>query len=180
MSDRLFFALWPAPELTAALAARLPVLLHGTDGRPQRQDQWHVTLEFLGSVPAERHAALRAAASRVRAQPVEIVFDQLEHWRKPGVLCLAAARTSAGVGELVVGLRAALRMEGFEPEAREFRPHVTLARKVRRAEAGRVDPPIVWTADRFALVRSVSDPAGSRYEPLHWWNLCVAEAEKPA
>jgi 2'-5' RNA ligase len=116
----------------------------------------------------------------VKARPVEIVFDVLEHWRKPGVLCLAAAQTSASVGELVGALRAALRKERFEPESREFRPHVTLARKVRRAEGHRVDPPIVWTADRFALVRSVSDPAGSRYEPLHWWNLRVAGAEKPA
>ena len=49
----------------------------------------------------------------------------------------------------------------------------TLARKVRSAESTTFDQPIVWRADRFALVRSVTDPAGSRYEPLGWWNCTV-------
>ena len=42
-----------------------------------------------------------------------------------------------------------------------------------------LEPPLVWRADGFALVRSVTDPAGSRYEPLHWWNHAVEAAENP-
>ena len=172
--DRLFFALWPDSGLSAALARQLPTLANGVAGKPQRPDQWHVTLEFLGGVPADRQPAVWAAADRVRVEPFHVEFDLLDHWRKPQVLCLSASRTPPELASLVTQLRAALAAEGFTPEAREYRPHVTLARKARTATARRLDAPVDWPADGFALVRSVTDPAGSRYEPLRWWNLGTA------
>ena len=171
MSERLFFALWPDDAQRRALVERLPAVLAGVHGKPQRPDQWHVTLEFLGAVPAERVPAVRAAADTVEAEPLSVAFDGLDHWRRPQVYCLSAATTPHGLARLVTELRAALFAQGFVPETREFRPHVTLARKVRSAHPRPLESPLVWSADRFALVRSVSDPAGSRYEPLDWWNL---------
>ena len=171
MTDRLFFALWPDDSLRAGLQLRLPALVQAVRGKAQRPDQWHVTLEFLGAVPAERQAAVWAAADEVSAGPFDVTFDALDHWRRPQVYCLAATRTPALLGQLVAELRAALWAHGFVPESREYRPHVTLARKVRSAAAGPLEPAIHWPADRFALVRSVTDPAGLRYEPVRWWNL---------
>jgi len=173
MSDRLFFALWPDPALLQALRARVGKIVASVEGRPQRPDQWHVTLEFLGQVPRERQSSLRDAAGRVRQSPLTIEFDRVEHWRKPQVVCLVASHVPMGLATLVTQLRAELVQEGFAVEARPFRPHVTLARKVRSAAATRLDPPFVWRSDGFALVRSVTDPAGSRYEPLDWWNHAV-------
>ena len=169
--DRLFFAFWPDEALRQRLLAHLPPLLEGVRGKPQRPDQWHVTVEFLGSVPVDRQAALWAAADGIDATPFTIVFDLLDHWRRPQVYCLSASVTPAPLVHLVGELRAALMAAGFLPESREYRPHVTLARKVRSAPVASLPEPVVWTADRFALVRSVSDPAGSRYEPQRWWNL---------
>ena len=171
MTDRLFFALWPDESLRERLAIRLPALVTGVRGKPQRPDQWHVTLEFLGAVPADRRPAVRAAATATRGEPFTVVFDLLDHWRRPQVYCLVASATPAPLARFVSGLRAALFAEGFVPELRDYRPHVTLARKVRAAPGASLSEPIAWTADRFALVRSVSDAAGSRYEPLDWWNL---------
>ena len=176
MTDRLFFALWPDEPLRATLAGRLPALVSGLGGRPQRPDQWHVTLEFLGEVPGERQPAVRQAAMRVHGASCALNFDRLDYWRRPQVYCLAASQVPTELAGLVRGLRAALAEEGFTPEAREFRPHVTLARKVREARPCALDPPLVWPDDRFALVRSITDPAGSRYEPLDWWNLSGRDA----
>jgi 2'-5' RNA ligase len=173
MSDRLFFALWPDPALRQALGARVEGVTASLEGRPQRPDQWHVTLEFMGQVPRERQPSLRAAADRVRQSPITIEFDRVEHWRKPQVVCLVASRVPAGLAALVTQLHAALVAEGFTLDARPFSPHVTLARKVRAAADSLVDPPFVWRSDGFSLVRSVTDPAGSRYEPLYWWNHAV-------
>ncbi len=173
MSDRLFFALWPDADLRQELVARIAALTGTIDGRAQRPDQWHVTLEFMGQVPRERQPSLRAAARRVRPSTLTLEFDQVEHWRKPQVVCLVASRLPAVLVTLITQLRAALTEEGFATEARPFRPHVTLARKVRSAADSRLAPPFVWRADGFALVRSVTDPAGSRYEPLDWWNHAV-------
>jgi 2'-5' RNA ligase len=112
-----------------------------------------------------------AAADGIGATPFTIEFDLLDHWRRPQVYCLSASVTPAPLAQLVSELRAALMGAGFAPESREYRPHVTLARKVRGAPVASLPEPVVWSADRFALVRSLSDPAGSRYEPLQWWNL---------
>jgi len=169
-ADRLFFALWPNDGLRRELMQRLPPLVQGIGGKAQRPDQWHVTLEFLGSVTSERQPAVWAAADRVVMDPIEVVFDAIEHWRKPQVVCLAASSTPAPLAAFVRALRAALVAQGFVPDAREYRPHVTLARKVRHARPARLEPALAWAAERFALVRSVTDSAGSRYEPLCWWN----------
>ena len=171
MTQRLFFALWPDERLRAQLGRRMPPLAEGVHGRAQSPDQWHVTLVFLGAVADERQPAVWQAAERVVAAPFEVVFDALDHWRRPQVYCLAATQTPAPLVQLVAQLRAGLALEGFEPESRDYRPHVTLARNVKTARPGPLPEPLRWPADRFALVRSVTDPAGSRYEPLRWWNL---------
>lgn len=171
MTDRLFFALWPDARLRVELERRLPPLAAAVQGRAQRPDQWHVTLEFLGSIETERQPAVCEAADRVAVGTFEVLFDALDHWRHPQVYCLAATRTPAPLAQLVEQLRAGLALMGFRPETRTYRPHVTLARKVRTARPGPLQEPLLWPADRYALVRSVTDAAGSRYEPLRWWNL---------
>ena len=171
MTDRLFFALWPDEAVRSVLARRVPPWLERVRGKAQRPDQWHVTVEFLGAVPGDRQPAVRAAADHVEGVPFTVVFDLLDHWRRPQVYCLSASSTPPSLAILVKEMRAALCAEGFVPESREYRPHVTLARKVRAAPAGPLQEPVEWFAERFALVRSVSDSAGSRYEPLQWWNL---------
>ena len=171
MTDRLFFALWPDDAFRSVLARRVPPLLEHVQGKPQRPDQWHVTVEFLGAVAADRQAAVRTAADRVEGAPFSVVFDLLDHWRRPQVYCLSASATPPELARLVADMRVALHAEGFVPESRDYRPHVTLARKVRAAPVGALGEPLEWPAQRFALVRSVTDPAGSRYEPLQWWNL---------
>ena len=173
MSDRLFFALWPDPALRQALRARIDAIVASLEGKAQRPDQWHVTLEFMGQVPRERQPALRAAAARVCQSPFTLEFDRVEHWRKPQVVCLVASRVPAGLAVLVAQLHAALREEGFTLDARPFCPHLTLARRVRAAADVPLEPPFVWQSNGLALVRSVTDPAGSRYEPLDWWNHAV-------
>jgi 2'-5' RNA ligase len=173
MSDRLFFALWPDDALRQALRARVAGILGSVDGRRQGPEQWHVTLEFMGLVPLQRQPALRAAADRVNPSPITIRFDRVEHWSKPQVVCLVASQVPDGLAALVAQLHAALVAEGFTLDARPFKPHVTLARKVRAGADTPLEPPFTWQSPGFALVRSVTDPAGSRYEPVHWWNQAV-------
>lgn len=170
MSERLFFALWPDEPIRAAISRCLPGWTAGLDGRLLRPDQWHVTLLFLGAVGAERRPALQAAADAVPMPAFELQFDLCEHWHKQQVACLVASVTPVPLAGFVTQLRAAVVAAGFAIDQRPYRPHVTLARKVRQATDTTVLPPLLWPAVGFALVRSTADPAGSRYEPVHWWN----------
>jgi 2'-5' RNA ligase len=170
MIERLFFALWPDDVIRDAIARGVPAWTARLDGRRLRPDQWHVTLEFIGAVGPERRASLQAVGDSVPLRPCEIVFDRCEFWRKPQVACLVATRVPEPLAEFVTRLRAALAAAGFDPDSRPYRPHVTLARKVAAAAAGPIEPPLHWPASSCALVRSTSDAAGSRYEPVHWCN----------
>jgi 2'-5' RNA ligase len=173
VSDRLFFALWPDDGLRENLARRLPNLLGDYPCRAQRPDQWHVTLEFIGNVAADRRQSLHAAAFDAQwalSGPVELRFDRLERWPRPEVLCLTATDVPLALSALVDSLRASLARHGFEPEPRPFRPHLTLARKARQPIAARPVMPLRWPVGDLVLVSSVAEAAGSRYEPLARWN----------
>jgi 2'-5' RNA ligase len=170
-SHRLFFALWPGDPLRSALAPRIRALQPVGAGRPQRPDQWHVTLEFLGAVPASRVAAVHDAAAKVRGTPCELLLDAVEFWRRPEVLCLVARETPPPLAGLVAQLRAALAAQGFEPETRPFRAHVSRARKVTQPVSTVPFEPLVWPVAEFALVESVTDRSGPFYTPLASWPL---------
>lgn len=172
-SRRLFFALWPSPDVARCLAGAVSDLVPPGTGKPQRCDQLHATVEFLGSVP-EAHLATvieLGGATAAAGTPCEVVLDRVEHWRRPQVLCLTGREVPAALAALVEDLRAQLRRHGFEPEAREFRVHVTLARKVRRAPAPAAIQAIRWPVRDLALIESCTSPQGSRYECLASWSL---------
>jgi len=170
---RLFFALWPGPAALAAATAAVHRLVPYGTGRPQRPDQLHLTLEFLGDVPEPRLVSVLEAGVAVAssATPFEIVLDRLEYWQRPQVLCLTASVVPEPQVALVRSLRSALAARGFEPEERSFKPHLTLARKVRLSPLAESVVPQRWAAHDYSLVESISGPDGSRYERLSTWPM---------
>jgi 2'-5' RNA ligase len=170
---RLFFALWPGPDALAAATAAVQRLVPSGTGRPQRPDQLHLTLEFLGDVPEPRLGSVLEAgeAAAGSATPFEIVLDRLEHWQRPQVLCLTASVIPEPLAALVWSLRSALSTRGFDPEKRPFRPHLTLARKVRLPPPAESVVPLRWAAHEYSLVESITGPEGSRYERLSTWPM---------
>jgi 2'-5' RNA ligase len=60
---RLFFALWPEAGMLEPLVDRLREFAPPAIGRLQRPDQLHVTLQFLGEVPASRLAEVLGGRS---------------------------------------------------------------------------------------------------------------------
>jgi 2'-5' RNA ligase len=170
-SHRLFFALWPVEPLRRTLAGRVAALAPPGTGRTQRPDQLHLTLEFLGAVPAARLPDVREAAAAVRAEPFELVLDAMEYWRRPRVLCLVARELPPALAGLVGSLRAELASRGFETEFRPYRAHLTLARKVGQPPGLAPTDPVPWPATDFALLESMTERAGSIYRPLGEWSL---------
>lgn len=170
-THRLFFALWPTEALRSALADRVATLAPPGTGRAQRPDQLHLTLEFLGAVPVARLQAVRDAAAAVRGEPMELVLDALEYWRRPRVLCLVARELPPALAALVHALRSELGARGFQPECRPYRAHLTLARKVGQPPGVAAVDPVRWPATDFVLVESVTERAGSIYRPLGAWSL---------
>jgi RNA 2',3'-cyclic 3'-phosphodiesterase len=168
--QRLFFALCPDGEIQSRLAGiARRTLVKG--GRLVPVENLHMTLVFLGKVsPGQRECAQRAAAG-VAAAPFSLELDHLGHWPRPRVVWSGPGDTPRPLVELVSALQAALSDCGFPPEARPFRAHVTVARKV----ASPMDPishePVHWPVEAFHLMESRTLPGGVRYTSLARWPL---------
>ena len=173
---RLFFALWPDAVAREALARAIEQCVPRDGARPQRPDQWHVTLQFLGDVADARLPEVRAAGAEAAAAGEACAFDldRLEHWARPEVLCLSASTVPTGLVATVERLRAGLRSRGFEPDGRAWKAHATLARDVRRAPPSPdAMAPVRFLARRIVLVQSVTDRSGARYVELDGWDLAT-------
>jgi len=163
---KLFFALWPTDDIRTVLEAASRSVLRTSSGRAVPARHYHVTLAFLGDQPAEQVDRLTAMAS-VAPPAFELVLDRLGHWRRSQVLWIGPRECPAGLTVLVGQIRTKLEVLGISHDRRDFRPHLTLARKVRTLPELEAPPAVHWPVSDFVLVESVAAPDGPAYEVIH-------------
>lgn len=156
---RLFVALWPPEALLAQLRALPRPSVPGL--RWTSEEQWHVTLRFLGPVvdPAEVDGALRLLPRVTpvigRAGPAVEPKGRSLLWVPVDGLDELAAATVSVTAEI-----------GLPPEPRPFRGHLTLARSkgnrsLAKLAGSRVEA--TWPVPEITLVESETHPDGARY-----------------
>jgi RNA 2',3'-cyclic 3'-phosphodiesterase len=182
---RVFFALWPDAALRTALARATHKAVSASAGRPVPAHNLHATLVFLGSVPDRCIPELEAIATRVaggflvrsraHAAPPYLIFDRIEHWQKPRIICATVgAESGEGVAfadSLAIALRTETSCAGFAPDLKPFRAHVTVARKVARSTHSLDMHSVRWSFTGFALVESRPAPGGAIYSVINSWTL---------
>lgn len=174
---RLFFALWPDADTQDRWYHDVFPLTAPLGGRRIAAHNLHLTLAFLGEQPGDRLNALLRLGDDLPREAMTLRFNTLQCWKKSGIACLRPSETPAALARLVGQLQTGLQMMGVAPEARDFKPHVTLRRQVERVEPALPLWPVPeWRVPRFALVRSRLTPEGADYAVLHTWELPVAEA----
>jgi len=156
---RLFVAAWPSPTIVAQL--RDLTADRQLDGeRRVPEENWHVTLRFIGRADVDEVSAQLADARlpRVLAQLGPTVIDL--DGRQIVVPVAGVDNLAAAVATATAGLG--------EPAAHPFRGHLTLAR-VRDDEASTlIGQPVSgsFEIDEIALVRSETRPSGAVYDTL--------------
>jgi 2'-5' RNA ligase len=171
---RLFLALWPTAAERDALREATSAAVAARAARAVPAPNLHVTLAFLGAVPADRIGELAALAGRLSAGTAALPvlrFTRLEHWRRPQILAALADAEPAAVTALAADLRSATAAAGFLPDLKPFRAHVTVARQVAAVEGPGELPPVSWHCATLALAESRSSPAGPIYSVLDSWLL---------
>lgn len=165
-SRRLFFALWPSPEIRAEIVRRRQAI-DGLSPRRVPDHNLHLTLLFLGDQPSERVPEIITAAENPDASGFDMVLDQLGWFARARVAWLGG-RAPANGKALVSALTARANALGLAFDRRPWAPHVTLFRKVgARPNLPEIEP-LVWPVSRFALIESVP---GKPYEALAQFNL---------
>jgi 2'-5' RNA ligase len=151
---KLFYALWPDVAERDALAA----LQQGVAGRLTPRDKLHLTLAFLGHVPAERVPALLAIRNAVAVPPMRLVVDCYGYFARPRIAWAGMKDVPAALVALHEELIMRLEAEGFSAATHgAFRPHVTLAREAKAAPVGEPAVPVVWEVREAVLVESLPD-----------------------
>jgi 2'-5' RNA ligase len=169
--ERLFFALWPSDEVRQAIRRSCKFPLHHCGGRPVAQENWHITLAFLGSVDEERRVCVEQMASAIQLPDLRLQLDQIGHWARPRVLWLGAHETPDELTELAKRLITGSKDCGLSLDKRPFKAHLTLKRKVKEPPPPCEVKPVAWPVDSFALVRSNTLPEGVQYEVVREWPL---------
>jgi RNA 2',3'-cyclic 3'-phosphodiesterase len=138
-------------------------------------EQWHVTQQFLGETEEARYTCVVERLREVRAQEVDIQLAEPGFFERAGIFHVAVRQT-ASLLALHDQTQTALVGCGFEPEARAYAPHITLARRKGRGRSPDFEQlrksvcfqtvlqlPS-FSAKEFLLYQSFTGPAGSRYE----------------
>lgn len=163
---RLFFALWPDPEVRSGIVSRRAEL--GVLSRRRVPDHnLHLTLLFLGAQPASALPAVEAAADGIEATAFLLVLDRFGGFREARVVWLGGAAVENGQG-LVDSLADGLSAARLTFDRRPWVPHVTLFRQVRQPPVLPETAPLPWTAQAFSLVESIP---GQPYQVLRTWPL---------
>ena len=173
---RLFAAVDLPGTVREALAGWAVDAVGGLDAlRLVPAERLHVTLVFLGWREEDAVEAIGDLVVRRQASPVPLAVGE-PLWlapRRPHVLTLTLEDRAGELARLQGEVSEALRAgAGHEPEARAFRPHVTVARvrggaRVRPAAVALPEPPrAAFAAEALTLYRSRLARGGSRYEAV--------------
>ncbi len=174
-SVRTFFALVPETSVRLAFGELARSVARRSRGRSISADHLHLTLAFLGDVPAPAMPMLRAVGDAMPQVGATLVFDSLGAWRASGVAWVAPAVVPQPITDLHAALAGALARSGFMLEERAFRPHVTLARRCVQPQPRTRCEPLRWRADRLCLIGSELQSEGPVYREIASWPLTIAE-----
>jgi len=124
---RLFVGL----ELPRPLKQRLAVLAGGIPGaRWVPAENFHLTLRFIGEVPAHRAEEIDHALATLRTRGFALTLAGVGTFAKGGrdTQLWVGVERNPQLDHLQAKIETALQRAGLEPERRRFAPHVTLAR----------------------------------------------------
>ncbi|WP_390344644.1 RNA 2',3'-cyclic phosphodiesterase [Variovorax boronicumulans] len=148
----LLIALFPEPEVQAAIEAHRKEWIWPKGHYFPRSPRLHLTLHCFGDQPKEVEKRLREALAQVRVRPMSLVLDSSRTWRND-IAVLQPAEHGA-LRTLHADIGRAVQKAGIVTETPTFTPHITIARRTEGAAYPMRLPPIPWHVRKFLLVRS--------------------------
>jgi 2'-5' RNA ligase len=182
--ERAFLAVVPPPAVLDAIDQRLePIAATEPRLRWLPRPQWHVTLQFLGTVDDAEALAAAAGAALARRAPFThqlAAAGGFPSTRRATVLWIGVEPDQA-LADLAATVTAATTALGHVPEPRRYHPHLSVARAARPRPVTRAVEAIgpepvgpAWTVTEVALVRSDLRPEGALHTP--WCQLALENA----
>ncbi len=170
-AKRIFFALWPQDTLRQSLNRAAHTLALQAPARRVADYNLHLTLHFIGNVSLEQLDCMKRQARKVRAPGFDLCVDSQGCFSKAAVGWLGCSEVPLRLRQLHQELGRRLRRCEFQPEARRYSPHVTVARKIRTMPTDTAFEPLRWRVENFVLVESQSCADGVKYSVIETYPL---------
>lgn len=172
---RLFIAIDTPEEVKNELQKSANLLRKSCDrGSFPRRENYHITLSFLGEQPECRVQDLIAAMDGCNGKPFPIAIGGFGSFANAGGTVVWRGIEDCGeLRRLHRELAEQLRLRSFEVERWEFKPHLTMARRVILKEGVRLADlsdrvePVSFTAAKMTLMRSELTSGGANYTHLY-------------
>jgi len=104
---------------------------YAVQGRFVKKEHMHLTLEFLGEVPKERLDDIKSVMDIINSSPFKLSLTGLGYFRrKEGNIYWLGVKDNKALMDLQSRLHNLLLAKGYELENREYKPHVTIGRRV--------------------------------------------------
>lgn len=139
----------------------------------------HLTLKFLGDVPASKVEGIQLAVERAASSLEEFEIEVgsagcFPTPRNPRVLWVGLTDLPDSLKQLHASIEAELAREGFPRESKRFSPHLTIGRVRAPKGAARVAEDLIargfepeqFRAREVIVMRSDLNSKGSIYTPL--------------
>lgn len=163
---RVFFALWPDPDIRRAIIERRRAI-DGLSRRRVPDANLHATLLFLGDQPGALVDRLREAPGVESVAPFTLRLERFGWFARARVAWLGGPPVPPGRA-LVRWLAGRAESHGIGVDRQRWVPHVTLFRKVQRRPTLPEPPPLDWPINAYSLVESI---ANRPYQVLRTWSL---------
>ncbi len=168
---RLFVGV-PLDDIVRRYVCDVSTALRGKMGRMRaswvKEENYHITLMFIGEVPDKEVSAIKDKLSAIRFRPLTLTLFHVGYFGNPPKVLWVGVQPSENLTDLASQVNNIL---GGNMD--RFHPHITLARIKGRVSSdfySTVDSamvkPLEWNVDRFILFRSQLAPGGSIYTPL--------------
>lgn len=152
-----------------------------TQGNWVTQENYHITLHFLGELAESQLLFVQSAMDEVKNMPApKIALQQFVMMRGSDVVC-AKIRQNGLLTELHDKLGQQLERLGFDVEHRAYRPHVTLVREHRfTLPFSEVTKSVAvfnkpFDATEVVLYQSLLEKSGPTYRELYRISLPIDE-----
>lgn len=170
-SIRVFFALWPDPDIQQQLYHFAQKLKQTCKGRVIQQRNIHLTLAFLGHINIDRLPELKLAANQVTTHPFSLTIQEVGYWKRNEIVYAKATTFPSELFLLAESLKNTLLETGFTFDQKTFKPHITLLRQAQTIAPTNLPQPIHWPVKEWCLLQSNQTPRGVNYTPLDCWPL---------
>ena len=174
---RLFIALDLSAEIHQHLSALIAKMkLRAPSLRFVRPEGLHITLKFLGEVPATKLDLLKAALGQIEHPAFPLIVENLGFFpdaKRPRIFWAGISAPADTASLLAAKVDHACSFIGFTPEKHAWQPHITLA----RVGSGKPYPFQSTAADtqrrfgmmmvtQFHIYESTLHPQGSIYNKI--------------